>query len=413
MKRVDDMSARLPPLYREGERVRQILDLPGVQIEVLDEHATRVQRAHWFNETFELEEAAALAALLDFTAEPWQTLDLFRAWVHAQRDATLIEGAVTVDGIERFLAEYTRGFEDATDIAFENRPAELVECPRRRRYAAAPAVGGLAPLSRFSVEMKGLDETVASMLLTGLSTGPESIPVIVNLTTGDGLVFFGNVPQGQRLWLQAHHDGGVAARLERTDVTSQLRSLTGLVPGTVWNASQLHGPPRALPLTRGTNELWFFTAAHFDALGLDRFLLGLADLALKQGRWEETQFDHALFYQDPAVQLRMTWVETEPASIQVRLPLGVAVRRATAPGRAENDRAQFAASVGAGVARLRAAGVRDEVLELSFSETQATTEFLTGMHPVTIREAGATGGERMPDKGGVFGVTGFGDSTYR
>lgn len=413
MKRVDDMAARLPPLYREGERVRQLLDQPGVQIEVLDEHAARVQRAHWFNETFELDEAAALAALLDFTSEPWQTLDLFRAWVHAQRDATLIEGAVTVGGIERFLADYTRGFEDATDIAFEHRPAELVEFPRRRRCAAAPAVGGLAPLSRFSVDMTGLDETVASMLLTGLSTGPESMPVIVNLTTGDGLVFFGNVPQGQRLWLQAHDDGGVTARLERTDVTGQLRSLTGLVPGTVWNASQLQSPPRALPLTRGTNELWFFTAAHFDALGLDRFLLGIADLALKQGRWEETQFDHALFYQDPAVQLRMTWVETEPASIQVRLPLGVTRRRATAPGRAEHDREQFATSVGAGVARLRAAGVRDEVLALSFGETQATTEFLTGMQPVTIREAGAPGGERMPDKGGVFGVTGFGDSTYR
>ena len=52
------------------------------------------------------------------------------------------------------------------------------------------------------------------------------------------------------------------------------------------------------------------------------------------------------------------------------------------------------------------------MLALSFSETQATTEFLTGMQPVTIREAGA-GGERMPDKGGVFGVTGFGDSAYR
>ena len=131
--------------------------------------------------------------------------------------------------------------------------------------------------------MKGFDETVASMLLTGLSTGPESVPVIVNLTTGDGLVFFGNVPQGHRLWLQAHDDGGVTARLERTDVTSQLRSLTGLVPGTVWNASQLHSPPRALPLRRGTNELWFFTAAHFDALRLNSFLLEIRDLRAEAG----------------------------------------------------------------------------------------------------------------------------------
>jgi hypothetical protein len=175
----------------------------------------------------------------------------------------------------------------------------------------------------------------------------------------------------------------------------------------------VQNPPRALRLARGVNDLWFLTVAHFDVFGLDRFLLGLADLALKQGRWEDTAFDHALFYQDPGVQLRMTWIETEPASIEARLPLGLALRRATAPGRVENDRDQFAASVAQGVNRLKAAGVRSEVLAMAFTETQPTNDFLTETQPVTVREVGATGGERMPDKGGVFGVTGFGDSTYR
>jgi hypothetical protein len=413
MKRVDDMTARLPALYREGEMVREFLGQPGVQIELLEEYATRVQRAHWFTETFELDEAAALAALLDFAPEPWQTLDLFRAWVRSQRDATLINGAVTVTAISRFLSEYTSGFEDATDIRFERRTAEVVEYPRRRRYAAAPAVGGLAPLSRFSVDMKGLDETYASFLLTGLSAEPESVPVVVNLTTGEALVFLGNVASGQRLWLQARDDGSVTAQFERADVTAQLLGVTGLVPGTAWETSQVQSPAQALRLTRGVNDLWFLTVAHFDAFGIDRVLLGLADLALKQGRWEEAQFDHALFYQDPGVQLRMTWLETEPASFQARLPLALALRRATAAGRVEHDRDQFAKSVDLGVSRLRAAGIRSEVLALSFTETQATSDFLTGVQPVTVREAGATGGERMPDKGGVFGVTAFGDSTYR
>jgi hypothetical protein len=413
MKRVDDMAARLPPLYREGTTVHQLLGQAGVQIELVEEYAARVQRAHWFNETFELEEAAALAALLDFSPEPWQTLDLFRVWIHSQRDATLVNGAVTVAGLNRFLSSYTAGFEDATDITFEQRPADLIEYPKRRRYAAAPATGGLAPLSRFSVEMKGLDETIASILLTGLPGGPESVPVVVNLTTGEGLVFLGNVAPGQRLWLQGREDGLVTARLERADVTAHLRTIAGLAPGTAWESSQVHSPARALRLARGINDFWFLTVAHFDALGLDRFLLGLADLALKQGRWEETRFDHALFYQDPAVQLRMTWLETEPASIQARLPLGLALRRPTAAGRIENDREQFAKTVDLGINRLRAAGVRSEVIAMSFTETQATSDFLTGMQPVTLVEAGATGGDRIPDKGGVFGVTGFGDSTYR
>jgi hypothetical protein len=413
MKRVDDMAARLPPLYREGQTVQRFLDQPAVQIEVIDEYAARVQRSHWFNQTVEIDEAARLAALLDFIPEPWQTLDLFRTWIHSQRDATLLHGAVTVAGITRFVSEYTKGFEDAADVRFEARSAELVEQPTRRRYAAAPAVGGLAPLSRFSIEMKGLDDTTASLLLTGLGGGPESVPVVVNLTTGEGLVFIGNVAPGQRLWLQAQDDGLVTARLERADVTASVRSITGLAPGTVWEASQVQNPPRSLRLVRGVNDLWFLTVAHFDAFGLDRVLLGLADLALQQGRWEETRFDHALFHQDPGVQLRMTWLETAPASFQVRLPLGLALRRATAAGRVEHDRDQFATSVDAGVRRLRAAGVRSDVVALSFAETQATSDFLTGMQPVRVREVGATGAERLPDKGGVFSITEFGNSTYR
>ena len=247
---------------------------------------------------------------------------MFRAWFHAQRNATLLSGAVTVTGIERFLSEYVAGYERATGVEFEHRDAEVVEYPLRRRYAAAPAVGGLAPLGRFTVDMKGLDETSASILLTGLGTGPESVAVIVNLTTGDGLLFLGDIAPGQRLWLQAQPGNSLLARLERDDVTAHVRSLTNLLPGTAWNSSQVQNPPRALRLARGVNDLWFLTVAHFDALGLDRFLLGLADLALQQGRWEETHFDHALFYQDPAVQVRMTWIETEPASVQVRLPWG-------------------------------------------------------------------------------------------
>jgi hypothetical protein len=57
--------------------------------------------------------------------------------------------------------------------------------------------------------------------------------------------------------------------------------------------------------------------------------------------------------------------------------------------------------------------VRSEVLALAFSETQTSTDFLTGVRPITIREAGSTGGERLPDAGGVFGVTSFSESSFR
>ena len=84
MKRVDDMAGRLPQLYRDGELLRGtrtsggVLEVPAVQIETIDEIAREIQRMHWFDQTYELEHAAMLAALLDLQPEPWQDLDTFR-----------------------------------------------------------------------------------------------------------------------------------------------------------------------------------------------------------------------------------------------------------------------------------------------------------------------------------------------
>src|ERR1044071_5189613 len=97
------MLSRLPQLYRDGELVRDTLELPALQIEIFDQYAREVQRAHWFDTTLELEEAARLAALLDIAPEPWQTLGTFRAWVRALRDARLLYGAVTPRALQTFV----------------------------------------------------------------------------------------------------------------------------------------------------------------------------------------------------------------------------------------------------------------------------------------------------------------------
>src|SRR3954466_1681245 len=119
MGRTDSMAARLPQLYRDGELLRGsatsrtggVLDLPAVQLEALGEEEVEVQVAHWFGTARSLDEAAALADLLDFKPESWQTLALFRAWVDSMRDAMLLDGAVTVRGLEVFVEEYARGFQ--------------------------------------------------------------------------------------------------------------------------------------------------------------------------------------------------------------------------------------------------------------------------------------------------------------
>src|SRR5215471_14902584 len=220
MKRVDDMTSRLPFLYREGALLAGVLAQPAEQLEIAVEDALEVQRAHFFDDALQLEEVARLAALLDFIPEQWQTLQLFRPWVHAQRDAVLKNGGVTVDAIIGFASSYLTAFQAATGNFFPSAKPQLVEFPLRRRYAKPDLAVNTAPLSRFTITTKGLDDTKASFLLTGLEAGPESMPLVANLTTGDALLFHGNVAPGQRLWIRASSNGSVTAQLEHDDVTA-------------------------------------------------------------------------------------------------------------------------------------------------------------------------------------------------
>ncbi len=422
MPRIDTMAERLPRLYRDGGLVRGLLGVPAVQLEILDEDAREVQIAHWFDTARTLDEAAKLAAILDFVPEPWQDLELFRAWVETTRDAILRDGSVTPAALQRFVNDYVERFEAATgtiavsridvwETSASNTRAAFLEMPQRRRTERAPASGGIEPLAQFSLTQNGLDETVVSFLLSGLPSGPEAAPVIVNLTTAQALVFLGTVPPGQRLAIRAAADGTLSARLEGENVTARLRFIDGVVPGTAWTAEL--APARAITLRRGRNDFWFLPVAHYDVPGLDRFLLALPELTLKQGRFDSTEFDAALFAQDAAMLLRMTWLETAPATVDITLPAGAMLSRAGQQNRAEADRDTLAASLNEGVGRLKAAGVACNVQLVPFANVQTQSERLTGVLPIRVREVGPTGADRLPDSGGVFEVTPFDSSTFR
>lgn len=414
MKRARDMAARLHLLYREGELVERLLEQPAQQIELAAGEALEVQRAHFFDDALQLDEAEGLAALLDFSREPWQNLPLFRAWVHSQRDALVHGGGVTVDALRGFAESYSESYEQATGVRMHGTSPELLENPLIRRFARPPiAADDTVPLTQFTVHAGGLDETVASFLMVGLPAAPESMPLVVNLTTGDALLFRGNIGAGERLWLRAGPDRTMTAQLERRDVTDRLVSIHDLVPGTPWSTAQIQSPAQAIRLVHGENRLWFLPVAHFDEAGLDRFLLSLATLAMAQGRWDAAVFDDALFYQEPAVMLKVTWVETQPAAIEVRIKAQSIRRRVPAAGAPEQARDLLHLAIDTGVKRLKAAGIRSAVRMREFTELQRTTDFLTAVLPLRVKEAGATGADRFPDKGGLFGVTGYGDSTFR
>lgn len=431
MAHAEAMANRLPLLYREGELVNALLGVPALQVEIADEDAVEIQRSHWFDATFDRDEARRLAALLDIAPEPWQTLGQYRAWVHALRDAWLLNGAVTRHALQEFVEEYTESYQRAVgsiavarikewaDQQATDEPA-FVENPKRFRYAKAPSVGGIEPLHQFELVQKGLDEAYASFLLVGLPAGPENVPVIVNLSTGEAIVYLGSVEPGRRLWIRPTEDGHVRASLEGRDVTAKLRSVPVVTPGTPWPEGSVRNgeDARALRLVRGPNQLWFLPVAHFDERGLDRFLLALGDTALRQGRYEASTFDDALFYQEPAMVLRVAWIETEPASFEIHLPAGslLSRRREGETGddsraRAEEDRAHLHTSLLDATQKLKAAGVRANVLLDVFSETQRQLETMSV--PLVFREIGPMGADAVPDAGGVFEITRFDDSTFR
>lgn len=413
MKRVDDMAGRLPPLYREGELVASVLAQPALQLEILDEELIDVQRARHFDSALELDDAAKLAELLDFRPEPWQDLALFRSWVHAQRDAVLEQGGVTIAAILSFLESYAASYQDAVAVRFPRARPVLVENPPVRRLLRLPLVDNITPLSRFSLVNGGLDPTPVSFLLQGLPGGPESVPVIVNLTTGQGLIYLGNIAPGERLWLRAGPDGLAEGRLERQDVTDRLQTLSNVSPGEPWKRSQVQSPARAIRLERGQNDLWFLPVAHYDALGLDRFLLALADLGLAQGHWDDARFEHAVFAQDAAVSLSASWLETAPASFEVRMAAQAVRTRPSTVSNPEEARAQLGKALEMGIRRLAAAGVRSAVRLQTFAEVQPQSDHVTAVLPLRLREAGSTGADSIPDVGALFDVTGYGDSTFR
>ena len=432
MGRIDTMANRLPQLYRDGALIRGsvsdtaggLLGVPAVQMEIVDDDARDIQIAHWFDTARRLDEAAALAMLLDFVYDPWQTLPLFRAWVHAIRSAMLTEGAVTVRGLQVFVEEYTQRFQAATRIGAVTRIGQwsmlpstnlpaFIENPERRIYERVPGSGDSEPLCQFEIVNKGLDETHAAFLLTGLADGPEYVPLLANVTSGQALVFLAPVPPGARLWITPTDDGGLRAMLESTDMSDRLYSVTSLTPGTPWENSAVQRPAHAITLKRGANGLWFFPLAHYDALGLDRFLLSLPDLLLQQGRYDRSSFDHALLYQAAALIVRVSWLETQPASFEVALPAGTLLSPRDRLDRALEDRDRLERSLNDGVSKLRACGVASRVALRPFTDFQRQMDFLQGVLPITHRENAPTGADRLPDAGGIFEVTSYEESTYR
>lgn len=409
MRRLDDLAGRLHPLLREGELVRGMLAPAAIAAEIATEDMIEIGRAHRFDDVLGLDEAERLAALLDIGREPWQSLPLFRAWLHATRDA-MLEGAVTHAAIEGFAVRYAERYRETTRAFVGPGAPQLIENPPRRTIAQ-PSGLGLAPLAQVRLTVASIADTPLAMLFTGIADGPEAAPLIANLTTGAALLWRGRIAPGAQLAIRAVGDRATAL-LDGADVTDRLVGLTGFTPGEAWSPAQIATPPPALTLRRGSNILWFLPVAQYDVEGLDRYLLALPDLNLAQGRWDDTQFDRALFDLPAAVQFLATWVESAPAAIALDVAGQTVLRPAGAAGSADADREQLVAALDIGIQRLRAAGVRATTRGTAFAEIQPVHDRIAAILPMRIEEGGSSGGERLPDSGGLWSVTSYDNSTF-
>lgn len=427
MSRTDAILARLPHLYRDGPELRRLADVIALQIQALDERGNLVRRTHHFDLAYAIEDAERLAAILDIEAEPWQErLGEYRAWVHGLRDAQLQAGSVTREAISIFVRRYLDGFQRARGVRLVppvrelgeepgDAEAALVENPPRLRYVAAPT-GELLPLDRFTLENRGLDPVPLDTVITALGEdGPEYAPLLANLTTGRALVFLDTLPPGRRLWVEAVADGDdfvARARLEGHDVTDRLRLIDAFEPGRAESVVADEGSQRPIVLDRGPNEFWYLPLAHYDVAGLDRVLLALAELSLEQGRWGRSAFDEALFVQAAASTLQFAWREVRPATIRLSLPAGTMSSEPGAIDDALQARSQLGDALAEALERLAAAGVASEVDLRARREVQPGLDRLAAVFPKTIHERGPTGGDRLPDADGRFGVTDLDGSTY-
>ncbi len=429
MAHVDSIRDRLPELYKEGQNLSRLLDVMALPLEEMDQQMRDIQRSHFFNQCVTLEDASKLGAILDIPVEDWQSFRDYRLWVHSLRDARLKAGAVTREGVRLFVHQYLEGFQRLKEVKLSPPATEfsttesdtipsLIENPPVYRYMRPPGPNGLAPLDRFKITNNGLDSTPINLVLTAFgSDAPEYAPMLMNVTTGNAIVFLGEIPTGKRLWIwsEKKEDDSLSlhAELEGHTVTDKLKYIEGLVPGDANTATQASGDPKPLMLERGTNEFWFMPLAHYDVPGLDRALLALADLNLKQGVWDETLFDQSLFSQNAAVALQMLWVETAPATFRVELPAQSMLSQTGNLEEGISDRDQLESSLEEALRRLSAAGVESRVHMRSHKEVQGARERLARVLPMTIKEKGSIGSDDLPDSGGAFGITDFDNSIFR
>ena len=234
---------------------------------------------------------------------------------------------------------------------------------------------------RWQERNKGLDEAVATFRIQGLFGARTSVPVLVNLTTGDLIGYAGRLAFGQTLTIApaGASDRRAQATLDGTDVSTRIFSVQGFELGVPFKREDLDAEPKSPRMARGANDWIFLSVGLYDVRGLNRFFFSIADRELFEASFDETFFDHALFPSGPIARLEMEWTETEPASFELRVPRYlVSEPEELVAASDERPFEQVGGALADSVAQLRAAGVRAKVEFVPFVETGSNSSSVHG-----------------------------------
>lgn len=439
MNRLDAMLQRLPPPYEidEGGLVHDLLALVDLQLRIFDEEMDRVQRSHWVDHAFEMEDLAKLGALFRVAPAAWEPLGLFRTRLKATI-AALLAGSVGRAQLDRVLADILIGAQATLDTryftvrrpapggppAFPSDPdgpppqARFVEFPDRvRRSVELRDRGGLLrPLDTFTITNDGIDPTDLQFALTGVPGGRTAMPVLANRGNGTAVGYRGLVPAGRVLVLRVAGDAAEAS-LDGSDVTDRLVTTRAFAPGPGRPEPPLDDPPLPLRLERGRNTIWFVSQARYDDPGLDAALFGVASETMHQGRYAGNgdgggAWDGAVFFQEPAAGADAWWVERTPATFRFEIPAGAVVREAGSRPDPEQDRADLFRLLGETIGRLSAAAVSATVDPRRLSETQRAADRVTVLAPTATREDASAGRDELAATGARYDATARDRSRY-
>jgi hypothetical protein len=434
MNHLERLLDLLPPPYAiaSDSLVSQILVQAAAEMEAYQEDLDRMRQTHWIRFCYRLQDAEKLGALVGVKRFPWEDLRLYRARLIPTVVARL-RGALGPNEVRNFCYDYLTSAEKATGIsmvpglqtvtaeqAFQGvndrplfRKLELVENPPVARQSVVLAArGGNVPyLFRWEDVNKGMQETVPTLFVSGVIGRRSVCPVLVNLTTGELIGYRGRVPFGQTLTIASTGDASeprmATAALNGADVTDQLFSMDGFQMGVPFQLADLEPRPLLPRLVRGRNAWVFLSVALYDVHGLDRFFSAIAGETLREGVFNQTNFDQSLFPSGTMANLALEWTEAQPASYEVRVPRFL-VRE---PAETEMH-GLVSSALEESIGELRAAGVRSGVRFLPFAERQTQRTKVTLPWVVLPPQAGTAGENEDLALGGQFGESPLGSARF-